>query len=375
MRLKIPFLVLIIVSFSLFTSCKKEGIEWEGSIEEENGVMVVRNPDKPIYGEEIFSLQEELSIGEAEGREEYMFSEIEKITSIAVDDEERIYVLDYKENNVKIYDAEGRFIKKFGRQGQGPGEFFLPDYISISNQDEIIIKNIRSISYFSLEGEYKRSLTTNESWLLGIDIDTEGFIYGFEIIREEDNQVYELKKFDSELNYLHSLGSSPLPSVTKEFNPFFPILRWDILNGDQIVTGYMKEYELKVFDSSGNLLKRIIKEYTPVEVREGDVEERLEGEELPLQLEKNMVVPKYHCPFHRMSGDDSGKIFVWTYERVADGDGYYYDVFEAEGKYMAKVPLKSPPYLFKNGKLYTVEKDEDGFQFVKRYKVNWQLSD
>jgi hypothetical protein len=52
-----------------------------------------------MYGEGLFSMEEELSIGESVGREEYKFS---KVQSIAADDEKRIYVLDYRENNIKI---------------------------------------------------------------------------------------------------------------------------------------------------------------------------------------------------------------------------------------------------------------------------------
>ena len=47
-------------------------------------MILVKNPDEPIYGENVFVLEEELSIGEAEGREEYMFSGIQSVT---IDDE------------------------------------------------------------------------------------------------------------------------------------------------------------------------------------------------------------------------------------------------------------------------------------------------
>ena len=86
-----------------------------------------------------------------------------------------------------------------------------------------------------------------------------------------------------------------------------------------------------------------------------------------------MTVPEYHCPFRWMVADDEGRIFILTYERVSEGKGYYYDVFDAEGKYIVKVALKTRPYLFKKKKLYTVEENEEGYQFVKRYKVNWKM--
>ena len=132
---------VIAIILAVFVSCSSSESEWQGTIEEVDGVTVVKNSIEPIYGENIFVLEEELSIGEAEGREEYMFSEVESITT---DDEGRIYVLDSEENNVKIYDKKGKFVNKFGKKGQGPGEFSRPLVVIITNQDEILVQNLFS---------------------------------------------------------------------------------------------------------------------------------------------------------------------------------------------------------------------------------------
>lgn len=143
--------VVLSTVFLILVSCNQQKTEWEGTIEERDGVVVVKNPVEPIYEENVLVLEEELSIGEAVGREEYMFSGVQ---SVSIDDEGRIYVLDYKECNVKIYDKNGKYINKFGRQGQGPGEFFLPRVVIISSQDEIIVQNYTSFDFFSFDKSY-----------------------------------------------------------------------------------------------------------------------------------------------------------------------------------------------------------------------------
>jgi len=45
---------------------------------------------------------------------------------LTTDDEGSIYITDLKDYSVKKYNAEGKFIKKTGRKGQGPGEFLTP---------------------------------------------------------------------------------------------------------------------------------------------------------------------------------------------------------------------------------------------------------
>jgi len=355
----------------LLASCGQQKTEWGGTIEEVDGVTIVRNPIEPIYREDIFVMEEELSIGEGIGREDYMFSEV---VSIATDDAERIYVLDYEECCVKIYDKNGNHIKTFGRQGQGPGDFYLPSYITISKEREIVIKNFRNFSFFSLDGEYKRTLSTAVYDMTSGRIDSDGNILGVEIVRDEENPRYELKKLDSEANYLCSIGSSPLSDFRRDgFNPFFPVFRWAIINGNQIVFGYQAEYEIQVFDADGNLVRRISKDYTPVKVTQRDADERLEGEDLPPTILERMTLPEFHCPFASLGADDEGRIFVMTYERIPDGAGYYFDVFDEQGRFIVKVPFANRPELIKNGKLFTVEEDEQGYQMVKRYKVTWKI--
>jgi hypothetical protein len=98
-----------------FPACQKQEAGWQGTIEEVDGVIVVKNLKAPMLGEDVFSLEEELSIGEAEEREEYIFSEIR---DIAVDEESRIYVLDSKESHIRVFNTNGEYIKTIGKKGK-----------------------------------------------------------------------------------------------------------------------------------------------------------------------------------------------------------------------------------------------------------------
>jgi len=39
---------------------------------------------------------------------------------------------------------------------------------------------------------------------------------------------------------------------------------------------------------------------------------------------------------------------------------------------MVKIPLKIRPLVWKKSKLYSVEEDEEGYQYINRYKVTWK---
>ena len=139
-------IILFLSVFIIIVSCRQQKLEWKGTIEEVDGVTVVKNPIEPMYGEDVFSLEEELSIGEVEGREEYMFSQI---GNLAVDDEENIYVLDRKEFHIKVFDKDGEYLRTFGRKGQGPGELNRPSSILITPQNEIMVEDSRVLHFFT----------------------------------------------------------------------------------------------------------------------------------------------------------------------------------------------------------------------------------
>jgi len=339
----------------MLTACKTQKAEWKGTIEQEDGVTVVKNPKEPMYGEDVFNLEEELTIGEAEGREEYMFSQIR---SMAVDDTERIYVLDAGESHVKVFDQKGTYIRSIGKRGQGPGEFITPLSISITGQNDLVVDDLRSrLVFFSLEGEFMKNINIAKIGLLRIDIDSEENMVGIAIVREKENPRYELKKFDPELNYLHSFVSSPLPSVAG-LNPFRGAILCRIDNNDQVVCGYPENYEIKIFDKEGKLRRKITKEYDPVEITEEEIKEVTEG--IPPDIK--VSIPKYHSAYRWLFIDDEGRIYVMTWERAAEGEENYYDVFDSEGKFIAKIPLKTIPFVLKSSK----------FLFIKRYKFTWK---
>ena len=70
--------------------------------------------------------------------------------------------------------------------------------------------------------------------------------------------------------------------------------------------------------------------------------------------------------------DDEGRIFVRTKEKEESEESHYYDVFDFDGKYLARIALQAKPRLWKNQKLYTIEKNEAGYFEVVRYKVFWK---
>jgi len=366
--------VPIIISISIFMmliSCQQQKAEWKGTIEEVDGVTVVKNPKEPMYGEDVFSLEEELTIGEAKGPEEYMFSQI---IDVGVDDEESIYILDFLEAHIKVFNKSGEYLRTVGRRGQGPGEIQRAINIYITPGNEILI-NDRGARYFhfiTLGGEYIRSIYQGR--LSRPQVDTQNNIVARQTIMNTAEVRFVLKKFDSELNDLFEIFSYEYEVNPNIRNVYPPQCYWEVRSDDSIVWGYADKYEFHILDRSGKVIRKIIKDYEPVKITE-EVKQRwvknIFGDNgVPPDVKVNWN--KSHNAFQFLNVDDLRRIFVHTYEKTIDGRAYYYDVFNSEGKYIAKIPLKTRPFVLKNNKLYTIEEDEDGYQYVKRYKVTWK---
>jgi hypothetical protein len=371
---KVVSIVLFLSIMFMFVSYGGQKAEWKGKIEEEKGVRIIKNPKEPMYGENIFNLEEELSIGEAEVREEYIFSDI---ADIAVDREERIYILDSKKSHINVFNKMGEFVKTIGKEGQGPGEMQCPTSLQVTSQNEIIVndRGARKLHFFTLDGNFLRAVSQAKmSFFSNLKVDYEGNIIASYMIVDKE-VTYVLKKFNPQLKEILTIFSTKILKYPY-INPFFPQCYWDVTTENNLIWGFPDKYELHIINSEGKPIKKIIKKYIPIKITEEEkeqvIKERFGGPE-GIAPGVKLSWNEHHNAFIYLSIDDKGRIFTRTYEKVSERDGYYYDIFDTEGKYIVKVPLGARPQSWKKGKLYTIEEDEEGFQVVKRYKVNWKI--
>jgi hypothetical protein len=358
--------ISIVFSFSvfiMFVSCQQQKAEWKGTIEEVDGVTIVKNPKEPMYGEDICIIEEELSIGEAEGPEEYMFS---AIRGIEVDDEENIYVVDVKGNHIREFDENGGFLRMIGREGQGPGEFQQITNIQITPENELMVYDRYTfrLTFFSLDGDYLRTVLLKGIQAAVVKVNSMGNYlvktFDFDLVKHSSTATV-LKVYSSDLAYIRTIAKDKHRSTNVSLKPY---MKSRFLPSDLIICGFSESYEFQILDSEGKTIRKFSKDYAPIEISEEEKEKR--------KLPQSSEFPRYFPAFQDFSVDEENRIFVQTWERTENEEGYYYDVFNSKGKYIAKIPFKYPPQVWKKNRFFTKEEDEDGYQFVKRYKVTWK---
>lgn len=369
--------LLLIICLVVLHACQKfEEGKWKGTIEEEDGVTVVKNPGEPMYRSEIVAFEEELSIGESVGPEESLVS---SITSFAVDDEGNVIILDIR-LGIKVFDKNGKFLRSIGRRGQGPGEFQSPMNIQFTGQKEIMVNDMggKGLLFFSVEGRFLSEIK-NRIFMMNrhifIDERRNIFVLGPFLGRDSFRQEKFVKLTPPYEDY--EVLTSRENTLPARIIP--PQTRYAFLPGNNLIWGITSKYEFHIVNSEGKLIKRIEKEHTPLPMT--DEYKAKYFERLPAGISRESQQFNTHFPeFDLFFPDDEGRLFVKTYEKLEASGKYSVDIFDKEGRFLTRTALKvgheialnQDKYLIKGGRLYASEYNEEGFPILKRYRIIWK---
>lgn len=123
------------------------------------------------------------------------------VRGIAVDRAHRLYVLDYKDQQVRMFDSLGRFVRAIGRNGRGPGEFSQPNGITLDSRDHLVVydpSNAR-VSLFDTTGALESTHTisiTQWGYIWEGGIDSAGRMLDVQMTPTNDEPSYFIRRLD-----------------------------------------------------------------------------------------------------------------------------------------------------------------------------------
>jgi hypothetical protein len=347
---------------------------WKGAIVKEGEVTIVKNPKEPICKTPVLELKEDLSIGGPDAQGDYAFGQARQIV---VDDAGAMYVLDEQASDVKAYDASGRYLRTIGRKGQGPGELEYPMTLSLNRAaGELAVQlQTRGIVVFKTDGTYLRQQSLKGLIAGRGRVDSRGQTYVLEIVMDENGARYATKKLGPDGSVVATISETPAPGGSKggsgdrRVRAFLPVAYFLIDRDDRLVYGYPETYEIQFYGpTEAKVRRKIRRDYDPVAIT---AEEKAALEKtIPPGMKVEIEYPKGHPAYTRFFLSDLGHLIVETHEK-ADGGKIVHDVFDAEGRFIGRVPLKGIGFEILKGKYYALEEDDEGYQYVKRYAVTW----
>ena len=136
MKIK-PSLFIFITIIAFASYCSKNDKTY--TIEIKDGVEHIHNKASLLGDEQKVSLEFIQKIGELDAQDEnYMFYQHGDIVR---DANGNLYVLDAGNYRIQKFDPQGKYLATFGRKGQGPSEFNIPNGLQIDAEGNLYVCN------------------------------------------------------------------------------------------------------------------------------------------------------------------------------------------------------------------------------------------
>lgn len=131
-------------------------------------------------------------------------------TGLAVDKDGNLYVADTLNNRIEIFDADGVFIRAYGKNGDGPGYFSRPKGVAIDGDNHIWV----------VDGAQDRVQVFNQEFQLLISFGGHGLLPGqFQglvgIAIDKDNRVFTSEIFPGRVQQFQYVNDTEAESLGK----------------------------------------------------------------------------------------------------------------------------------------------------------------
>ncbi|MCJ7583066.1 MAG: 6-bladed beta-propeller [Candidatus Aminicenantes bacterium] len=388
--MKKAFCLVNILIFLLCCSPKQENVERII----ENGVEVIINHLEPydIKGEpSTLNLEEDFTI-DLEQDDIAKLGLADILFWFDVDSEGNIYLLDSRGSSgiwVFKFNKSGNYVSSFGRKGEGPGEFHKPNVIRVTNEDEIaIIDQSRKLAFLDKEGNLIKEIRLSSTYGFLDPLNQERFLMLKTIQNpsEDISTEYSLFLCGEELEELQELAvmEIPNPLVVKRLDGVLRIPIFTITEKSFLLWDPNKGYEIAEYDFEGKLLRKIRKDYKPVEVSEEYKKGFLKLYDSPnlKEYRKMIYFPKNLPPLQFFFVDEKGYLFVMTFEKGDTPKAILYDVFNKDGVFITRIQLENISIqdlrevtlnvMALNGRIYCLQEKESGYKELVVYKMRWE---
>jgi hypothetical protein len=365
---------------------------WTGTIDTlATGQLVVRNPKTPIWSEaQRWRLVPELRIGTVDATGPELFGQI---TSLAADAAGRIYVLEGQAQEIRVFGADGTFIRAVGRKGGGPGEFARALRVELGPDGNVWVADPENnrVSVFDTSGVYVRGHSMPGGFTIipwPGRFDRRGSYYYPVPLPADEEFRLGLTRYDSAMTVRDTLVVPDDP-VEREFFelrseegfarvsvPFAGGFDW-LLSPEGTFWGLLTGgYSMFELGQDGDTLRTVTRAFDPLPVTAEDMAEAREN--LTWFLEQGGTVDWAKLPDRKpaiegAAFDDEGNVWVWPVMPNGE-DGTRLDVFDPIGRYLgsvdAPVPIAlRPSPVIRDRVMVAVTRGELDVPFVVRLRI------
>ena len=323
---------LVILSAILFVvSCSKKESTYK--VRDLNGIRITQNTGVPADSTFRIEFREVGFIDyDAETDPEKSFRQA---SSVDIADNGDIFVLDRTKYMIFKYDSKGSFIKSFGRQGSGPGEFIQQPFTINVRKDTLYVTEMSNykISKFNLDGEFLEDkkypsihnfpLTPSK---FGENYITFGAIKGFVTNEGKKIRSYETSLYNHNFDFiknLHIIEYEP-PAEDAEFDPSEKGIKAAASDINAYIYEHSKtEYKIDVYDINGNKVREIRKYHARIKIPQ-DAQKK--SEEIWAKRGRKFKA-EFRNSIYNLYADKYNRLWV-SGPANKEEEGNNYDIFE-----------------------------------------------
>lgn len=308
---------------------------------------------------------------------------ISDIRGFDIDSEGAIYLSNYIRGSgdcIFKFTGNGNFITSFGRKGQGPGEFhqYAKD-LCINEQDLIQTFAPRKHSLI-IYSKDRRLVKEIPLWFTihGITALKNGKFLASETLRTHESLYYyrvKLSLYNADFDTIKELENVIIPNRASASY-------WMVSEKNIYVGNDERGYEIWVYDLKGNLLRKIRKEYEPIEIPE-EIKKRINNIYKEIRKRSSWTgkivdPPKHWPPFSTFFSDEKERLYVRTWEKGKSPGEYIHDIFNQDGVFIGRTTLniffsRACNYAkVKKDRLYSIREKENGYKELVVYKMKWE---
>ena len=351
-------------------------------------------------------LVEELRIGGDSGTSE--MTAFADIRGIVAGPDGRIFVLEMRPPQIRVFGPKGEFLNLAAREGQGPGEvgdanglLIVRDTIWANDPD-----NGRWSAWSAVDGRYAGQFAipvSSHGWLWEAGVDAEGRVLDH-IVIPSANPAANGSQWEGRLRRVRTDGTIvdtvPLPECVQRAPPArrrFTGTRSGPSGGGGSYSIPFLPRQLHAFDGKGGVWCTPNDEYLLVYRTVGmpdtvssvrlpyarlavsDAEREAEVREVKAFLARYdkveadySLIPSVHPVFDRLQSDDAGRL--WARRAVAADSAPIFDVYDASGTAVATVTtdirfVPGFPVTVQGDRVYGIVEDADEVQHVVRARI------
>lgn len=349
---------------------------------------IIDNLNKPQKGTWNFSPKKEWSL---DNIEKNILSEV---LCIRADKQGNLFVPESKEQTVFIISPKGKLIRKFGRTGQGPGEFTSVGHMFLVNKS-LIFPEMGKIHFFSLKGDLIKDVKLKGMCIPEIFIDENRLIkfsrtmlntspgvnhmLVVDLRTQIPRKILSMKGEESILKYSKdgNMMSFKVPEVTS--TTVFAV------HNNNVFYSENRGYEINKIDLEGkNLLTIKVlnrkKHQISLELKKKVIEDQIKGfPSAPKDVLKVMIeqIPNEFPYFHKIFVNDKGFIFALL-NNMNKPNTTEIDIFSPQGKYLynGTIDLSKDferllvlDFCMSRNEFFVFAEDKEGEYWLSKYNI------